>query len=335
MMKARLTQFILAAGLALLMIQIVLIAPRQIRDASKAALKEEKKSHDAPAGTETGGETLDQKMRGMHLIETQEGKKEWELWSENANTTRVKDLSELFQVKALFFADSGVTFTVTGKKGIVQLKSKNMRVEGDVVTRSSNGYVFETASLDYDSATRELSTDAPVKMLGPRDGEGHSLTLTGVGMRAQMNESSMSVLHEVKAEKTLENSKRAFIRSNSAQFSGKYKMAKFFGDVILDMDSMRITGPQAEFAYDAKKDVFKSVLFSGGVRVSDAEKYATSQNVRVDFDTDKFVFRGSPRVVQNNDELRGEEIVFLNGGKRVQVLRARAKVDDKQVGKVN
>jgi len=40
-------------------------------------------------------------------------------------------------------------------------------------------------------------------------------------------------------------------------------------------------------------------------------------------------------VVQNNDELRGEEIVFLDGGKRVQVQRARAKVDEKRLEKTN
>jgi lipopolysaccharide export system protein LptA len=104
-------------------------------------------------------------------------------------------------------------------------------------------------------------------------------------------------------------------------------------DVVLDMDSMRITGPEAKFEYDPKSDAVKSVYVSGGARVSDTDKWATAQNLSVDFQSNKFVFRGNPRVVQNNDELRGEEIVFLDGGKRVQVQRARANVDEKRMEK--
>ena len=98
---------------------------------------------------------------------------------------------------------------------------------------------------------------------------------------------------------------------------------------------MRITGPEASFAYDSKRDLIKTVNFTGGARVSDADKWATAQNVRVDFETNRYVFRGNPRVMQNNDELRGEEIVFLDGGKRVQVKSARAKVDENRLEQKN
>ena len=77
------------------------------------------------------------------------------------------------------------------------------------------------------------------------------------------------------------------------------------------------------------------MIFSGGAKVSDADKWATAQNVRVDFESNRFVFRGNPRVMQSGDELRGEEIVFLDGGRRVQVKSARARVDEKRMEKVH
>jgi lipopolysaccharide export system protein LptA len=206
-----------------------------------------------------------------------------------------------------------------------------MRVEGNVVTRSSNGYTFRTEVMTYDSHSRLLTSTEPVEMNGPADAKGQSLKLTGVGMKADMNKSTMDVLSDVKAEKGLDDGRKVFIRSHRANFSGTGRTADFAGDVVLDMDTMRITGPAARFNYDSKRDLVKSVMFSGGARVSDSEKWATAQTVNVDFDENKFVFRGSPRVVQNNDELRGEEIVFLDGGKQVQVRRARAKVDEKRL----
>ena len=69
----------------------------------------------------------------------------------------------------------------------------------------------------------------------------------------------------------------------------------------------------------------------GGVRVTDSEKYATADRVSVYFNEDKYVFNGSPRVVQSGDELVGEEITFLNNGKKVQVSNARVKLDRKDL----
>jgi lipopolysaccharide export system protein LptA len=104
-------------------------------------------------------------------------------------------------------------------------------------------------------------------------------------------------------------------------------VASFQGKVVLDVDDMRITGPKADFLYDSTGDILKSVLFSGGARVSDPNKWATSDQVKVDFQQDQYIFSGDPRVVQNSDELRGEKIIFHNGGKRIEVIRAKAKID--------
>jgi LPS export ABC transporter protein LptC len=276
---------------------------------------------------------VDQSINGMHMIETHEAAKEWELWSDRAVSLKAQEKLELEKVKAKFFSDSGVTFDVIGKKGIVETKAKNLKVEGDVVITSSNGYTFKTPAMNYDSAKRRIVTDQPVEMIGPKDANNNALKLTGVGMQASLVNSTMEVLRDVKAQKALEGDRKAVIRSHRSFFSGKDRTAKFLGDVILDMDNMRITGPEAQFLYDSKKDIVKNVIFTGGAKVSDADKWATAQNLNVDFEANRFVFRGNPRVVQNNDELRGEEIVFLDGGKRVQVSRARAKVDEKRLEK--
>jgi lipopolysaccharide transport protein LptA len=185
--------------------------------------------------------------------------------------------------------------------------------------------------MEYNSKDRLLTAPEKVEMIGPRDKDGRSLRLTGAQMTASLPEATMLVNRDVTAEKRLDDGRTAYIKSQKALFNGHDHSAKFTGDVILDMDSMRITGPEADFAYDTDGDTVKSVLFTGGARVSDAEKFATAQNVKIDFRKNRLVFRGDPRVVQNNDELRGKEIVFLDGGKRVQVRGARARVDEKKL----
>jgi LPS export ABC transporter protein LptC len=330
-MKNRLIQVALSLALLGLLIQIVLIAPSQIRDnESKAALLPTPDVNAQPPGPP--GNDVDQSINGMHTIETQEGRKEWELWSKKATSLKTKEMLDLETVKIVFFSDSGVTFTVTGDRGVVQTK-KILRVEGNVITRSSNGYVFRTASMEYISETRQLTAPGHVEMWGPPDAKGHTLHLTGMGMRASVTKSIMEILNDVHAEKGLDDNRQALIRSHRSIFSGKDKTARFMDDVVLDIDSMRITGPEATFNYDGKSDMVKSVYITGGTKVSDTDKWATSQNLSIDFESNRYTFRGNPRVVQNNDELRGEEIVFLEGGKQVQVQRARAKVDEKHMEK--
>jgi LPS export ABC transporter protein LptC len=325
-MKRNLLQIILGLALFGVVIQVIIVSPHAVKDAEKQS-----EAGDAQKALKQDG--VDQSLQGMHMIETQEGGKEWELWSDKADRLRDKELLKLDQVKAIFFSKSGMTFTVTGKTGTVEVKSKNMRVEGDVVTKSSNGYAFKTQSVDYSSENKSLSTDLPVEMIGPKEVKGTGLKLKGRGMLAHMVEGTMEILNDVQANKTLANGKSFIIHSQKALFSSNDRSAKFLGNVVLDMETMRITGPEAEFDYDNKTNEIRTLKVHGGAKVSDTDKFATANDLRVDLETNKFVFSGAPRVVQNNDELKGEQIVFLDGGKSVQVLRARAKMDGKRMGK--
>jgi LPS export ABC transporter protein LptC len=320
----RVGQTLLSLLFIVLVVEVVILAPKTVEEPQdqKAELKPEVTKQ------------IDQVMHGAHLVETREGQKEWELWAVEALSFRSQDQWSLQNVKAIFFGKNGVYFTVTGNEGTVETKSKNMKVSGNVITRSSNGYVFKSESMEYNSADRLLTSPTHVVMTGPRDKQGEGMTLSGQRLNLDLKTSLMNVIGHVQAEKTLEARRRLHIQSESSQFSGKSKLAKFIGHVVMDIETMRITGPAAEFAYDEKQEEVTSVLVEGGVRVSDIDKWATSEKLRVNFVDDSYTFQGRPRVVQNNDELVGEKIVFYEGGKRVQVLGARARMDQKRMGKI-
>jgi LPS export ABC transporter protein LptC len=305
----------------------VVIAPESINQAGDS------ETQDDGEGESLSDDSFKQAMHGAHAVGTSEGKKEWEIWADEAFDFSSEQDWTLANVKAVFTGEDGVYFTVTGKEGYVEPDSKNMQIKGNVITRSSNGYVFRTETVSYTAASRFLQSPGAVRVTGPRDGNGDSLKMSGVGMEANVATSTVEILDQVKASKAVKEDKVARIRSRRAMLSGKKRMATFHGNVIIDMDDMRITGPDAEFVYDKKNEAVESMYVKNGVKVSDSLKYATSDNVRVLFEEEKFVFRGAPRVVQNSDELTGDQIVFLDGGKRVKVQKVRARVDEESVKK--
>tara|TARA_B100000609_G_scaffold199667_1_gene206077 strand:+ start:50772 stop:51872 length:1101 start_codon:yes stop_codon:yes gene_type:complete len=331
-----------------ILVQLLIVAPLSIDDqkgldeepASSTTLSQNEKSkigsdigegadldskaHSNGVPPELAG---DQKMKSVHMLETRDGEKDWELWSDVARSNPDSGQVELQGVNSLFHGNKGVTYSVKGRKGLIEVPKKDLKVSGNVVTKTSSGYVFLTDDMSYFSKNRVLQTDSLVRVLGPKSKGIHALKLTGKGLRTMLNDSKVEVLKDVRAEKILEKGQKAIIRSDRARFDGNSVTASFLGEVILDIDDMRITGPKADFLYDSTKDTLKSVVFSGGAKVSDPTKWATSKEVKVDFEEDKYVFSGNPRVVQNSDELHGEKIIFHDGGKRIQVIGAKAKMN--------
>lgn len=325
----RLVKAAVAGLVFLLIMQIVVFAPQTVNVKSKTAAE--------LLDTSAAQADVEQSMVGVHLfgIGAGQSRREWELWSDEALAFKGKNEWELKKVKVILFAENGVEFTVTGQQGWVETVTRDLKITGEVVTQSSNGYVFRTEEVKYSSENKQLTSPGEVSMLGPKDEKGARLDLRGVGLEANLTDSKIHIAKSVRAERDLPPKRHVVIRSEGAEFSGRERLARFLGNVVMDMENMRITGPEAEFEYDPKRELVKSISVKGGVKVSDTDKWATAQHLKVQFDEDRFVFKGNPRVVQDQDELRGEEIVFLDGGRKVSVQRARAKIDEKTMEKFN
>jgi LPS export ABC transporter protein LptC len=263
-------------------------------------------------------------MSGVQIVESIGNKRDWELQAKAAAGYQNKLIWDFEEIKVIFYSEKGTTFTVTGQKGFVDSQTKNMRIEGHVRTVSSNGYEFTSEKVQYNAATRELNSPGQVLMLSPVDSKSHRMRLGGEGMHAALADSKMVIQNKVSADRTLADGRLLKITSDRAEFSGESNSARFQGNVVMEVDSMRLQGPDAVFKYPKGSDLLQSVDVQGGVRVNDVDKWATSEKVRIDFPENKVVFQGHPRVVQNNDEIVGEEIVFLNGGKKVKVQNVNA-----------
>lgn len=331
---AKFKNLIFITVLVLLFVEVLIIFPAKLEHEDEAAVRariEKQKEEDkkkAEQGYVPASSLAEQKMQGVHLVESKQGNRDWELFAQAAEGNQGAGTWKLQKVRVLFYNDEKVEFTVTGDLGSIDSKSKDLSVMGNVITKSVNGYVFNTDSIRYSSVTRQIISPAHVTMRGPKDETGAGLFLTGQRMKVFVEDSRMLIEDKVRAEKPMEQGKSFRIFADGAEFSGKNRLAKFKGAVKMDYDSMKLEGPEASFLYSSGADILSSVSLSGGVKVSDADKFATSESVSLDLLADRYIFKGRPRVIQNNDELTGDEIIFLDGGKKVKVEKVRAKVEN-------
>lgn len=299
------------------MVEVLVIAPKEIGVSSRS---------DSPLLSQSDtGEANQQTMSGVHLIEAKGERRDWELWSDKAFTAKSGSQWKLANVKVKFFGENGISYNVTGKTGEVDVNTKDIRILGDVVMQSSNGYTFRTQHLDYRAESRTIVTDDPVTMRGGERRKERPIELMGVGIAASLSSNEIVIKNSVRSKKQLDSGDYVYIESDSAEFSAANRYAKYVGNVTIDYKGSRITGPTARFDYDPAIKTISSMLVEGGGRVTDLTKWATARTILMLFKENKFILKGAPRVVQDSDELVGDEIVFLDGGREIIVNRARAR----------
>ncbi|HEY8270790.1 MAG TPA: LPS export ABC transporter periplasmic protein LptC [Pseudobdellovibrionaceae bacterium] len=306
--------------LVFLFIEVLIIFPNRL----------EHKEEEAPvASTPLHSTQPEQKMKGVHLVETHQGHRDWELFSAAAEGYQGKSAWELKNVKVLFYNKEKVSFTVTGDLGSIDGKSKDLRIKGNVVTQSENGYTFKTSAIFYNSQKRQILSPEKVTMQGPKDEMGDGFVLEGANMLVLVDDSQMTINQNVRGSKKFKDGKDFFITSDKADFSGQSHQAKFSGNVEMKYANLHLKGPAAVFQYKGNTALINYIQMQGGVRVNDIDKVATADTVNLDLFKNIFTFRGNPKVIQNNDELSGDEIIFLDGGKKVKVEKVRARMEKK------
>jgi lipopolysaccharide transport protein LptA len=165
-------------------------------------------------------------------------------------------------------------------------------------------------------------------MLGPPDVKGTSLELTGIGMVTTIADSKILIQKNVFAKKDLVNGRKMNIKSQSALFNSQNKEAQFLGQVVLNVDQMNLEGPEVFFDYGGGDEWLKSLRVKGGVRLRYEDKTARSEGLVYETADDKLLLTGHPVVKQNEDELFGEQILLLEGGNKVKVIKPKMKLKE-------
>jgi LPS export ABC transporter protein LptC len=267
--------------------------------------------------TEKKGTGLEQKMQGVHLVENSEREKGWELFANEAVGTADSQWV-VKNVKIKFYSENKSNFLVTGDVGEVDEATKDMVIRGHVTTVSSNGYSFKTDTLRYSAKQKIMTSVDAVLMEGPPDSSGQGFKLTGEKLLVDIAKNKMSILDKVVATKIV-NEKDFKLTSVRADFSNKSHEATFSGDVRMSLGAFNVRAPLAYFNYSNASKALISILLKNGVEFIEADRKGTCNELEMNLVENKMTMRGQPKVQQGEDEIKGQEIVFLDGGKKVMI----------------
>ena len=138
----------------------------------------------------------DAKITGFHLVETKGGAKLWEIWGDLAEVFEKEELARVMkvtqQVTVTLYSGQG-KLTSRSDKATLNMRTKDVHLEGNVTATSEVGTSLQTQSLDWSAEDRRLFTQSPVTLV-----KG-GLVSRGVGMEAETDLERARLLSHVQS----------------------------------------------------------------------------------------------------------------------------------------
>jgi len=104
-------------------------------------------------------------LRKIHMIETRQGAKLWELWADRAEVHEREGHTVLLRehrpVEIVLYSSQG-ELLCTANRATVDTQTKDVRLEGGVIARSDQGTELRTEELRWLAVSRRVQTDRPV-----------------------------------------------------------------------------------------------------------------------------------------------------------------------------
>jgi LPS export ABC transporter protein LptC len=120
-------------------------------------------SHATPQGAANGPPEVT--LQSIHMLETRGGSRLWEVRADRAEVYEREGYTVLTRltrpVQVVLFSSQG-QLTCQANRATLDLRTKDVRLEGGVQAWSDQGTELRTELLKWTAASRRLQTDAPV-----------------------------------------------------------------------------------------------------------------------------------------------------------------------------
>ncbi|MDD5491646.1 MAG: LPS export ABC transporter periplasmic protein LptC [bacterium] len=153
------------------------------------------KSKDKNSGGDFSAGNAEQFLEKFSMVETQAGKKQWELEAARALLQESEKRTKLEKIKLKFYKEEKLASILIAEKGDINTETGDMEAIGNVVfTSESEKVKVETDKLDWDNKRKKIVTDSFVKETRPGG------IVTGYGLEAEPDLSRSIIKREVKAQ---------------------------------------------------------------------------------------------------------------------------------------
>lgn len=153
------------------------------------------KAKDKTVGNDVTPANGEQFLEKFSMVETQAGKKQWELESAKALLQETEKRTKLEKLKLKFYKEEKLTSVLIAENGAINTETGDMEATGNVVFTSESEQVkIETDKLNWDNTRKKIVTDSFVKETRPGG------IVTGYGFEAEPDLSRSIIKREVKAQ---------------------------------------------------------------------------------------------------------------------------------------
>ena len=137
---------------------------------------------------------VDMQLKDVHYEQTnQNALKEWELNAQSAQYFKGENKIALRSIALTFFSDEGKVYKMSADYGELYTDSRDVKVSGNVVVVTDEGYRIKTDSFQYSAKERKIFTKDKVAL------SGKELVMTGKGMVVDLEDERLHILEEVRA----------------------------------------------------------------------------------------------------------------------------------------
>jgi LPS export ABC transporter protein LptC/lipopolysaccharide transport protein LptA len=262
-------------------------------------------------------------LLGVDFYETAEGKKHWNIRSDFAELHRKDNYAFLKQVDADFFAEkTGNLVNTTSDYGRSWLDKRLVHLEGNVLIRSRQGYLFAMNQLDYTGANHQFQSSDWVTMRGP-DVARPSLHLQGVGLNADIDREHFRLKRKVTGRKKLAGADWLRITSTSGEFYTNDSVAIFTGKVKSQMPKVDIESDEFKLTSLPEKEF---IAAKGNVVLKNRDRVGTADSAYIELGGQQIMLSGKARVDSKGNEILGQVIRIYTDDDRIEVEQAQGKV---------
>jgi LPS export ABC transporter protein LptC len=147
------------------------------------------------SGADNSSGNPEQFLEKFSMVETQAGKKQWELEAARALLKEEEKRTQLEKLKLKFYKEEKLASVLIAEKGSINTETGDMVAAGNVVfTSESEKVKVETEILNWDNKRKKIITDSFVKETRPGG------IVTGYGLEAEPDLSRSIIKRDVKAQ---------------------------------------------------------------------------------------------------------------------------------------